>query len=439
MAYVKDRLFTPPKGAAPARADDGGPAAAFPCESMATHLFDVHARAGRRPIEYAGRRCAPARVRFATSAAEMDVATRSSPRRCCSATRMLGWMTVCSDGCLEPESQWWRVVLIEAIARQAALALHHSRLVEHNRRRRAPQGDPRRAQPPRARHPRQPGAGLRRDPDAASGGAARACSACRRRSAAQHRHRGRSGAHAPDRGAPIGRRACGPTSAAAKTSPPRSSAWPISVSARPAVPIDLRRRRAAALRRRRRARDRRDRAGSADQRRAPLARRPDHDPRLHRAVGRAAALGGRRRPRHRARAVAASGFGMTSMQERADRIGASLTIVTAPRNGTEVVLAWEPASLPTQVHVARLTPSSAAAKARVLLVDDHALLRTGVANIINQEPDLQRRGRGRQRRRGDRRLRAPPARRDAARSADAGDGRRRGGAPDSRARPAARA
>src|SRR5687768_386313 len=26
--------------------------------------------------------------------------------------------------------------------------------------------------------------------------------------------------------------------------------------------------------------------------------------------------------------------------------------------------------------------------ARVLLVDDHALLRTGVANIINQEPDL---------------------------------------------------
>ena len=37
-----------------------------------------------------------------------------------------------------------------------------------------------------------------------------------------------------------------------------------------------------------------------------------------------------------------AGFGMTSMQERANRIGASLTIVTAPRAGTEVVLAWEP-------------------------------------------------------------------------------------------------
>ncbi|HSK08595.1 MAG TPA: GAF domain-containing sensor histidine kinase [Vicinamibacterales bacterium] len=47
-----------------------------------------------------------------------------------------------------------------------------------------------------------------------------------------------------------------------------------------------------------------------------------------------------------------AGFGMTSMQERAERIGASLTIVTAPRGGTEVVLAWEPSSLPTQVHAA---------------------------------------------------------------------------------------
>jgi signal transduction histidine kinase len=53
-----------------------------------------------------------------------------------------------------------------------------------------------------------------------------------------------------------------------------------------------------------------------------------------------------------ARDRSTAGFGMTSMQERAERIGASLTIVTAPRNGTEVVLAWEPSALPTQVHVA---------------------------------------------------------------------------------------
>ena len=50
-----------------------------------------------------------------------------------------------------------------------------------------------------------------------------------------------------------------------------------------------------------------------------------------------------------------TGFGMTSMQERADRIGASLTIVTAPRAGTEVVLAWEPPSfaMPDTADAAR--------------------------------------------------------------------------------------
>ena len=48
------------------------------------------------------------------------------------------------------------------------------------------------------------------------------------------------------------------------------------------------------------------------------------------------------------------GFGLTSMQERAERIGASLTIVTAPRAGTEVVLAWEPPSfsIPGAVNAA---------------------------------------------------------------------------------------
>jgi DNA-binding NarL/FixJ family response regulator len=37
---------------------------------------------------------------------------------------------------------------------------------------------------------------------------------------------------------------------------------------------------------------------------------------------------------------------------------------------------------------AEIAARAAVATARVLLVDDHALLRTGVANIINQEPDL---------------------------------------------------
>src|SRR6476646_10845117 len=43
-------------------------------------------------------------------------------------------MTVCSPAADESDNQWWRIVLIEAVARQAALALHHSRLIELKRR-----------------------------------------------------------------------------------------------------------------------------------------------------------------------------------------------------------------------------------------------------------------------------------------------------------------
>lgn len=48
-----------------------------------------------------------------------------------------------------------------------------------------------------------------------------------------------------------------------------------------------------------------------------------------------------------------AGFGLTSMQERAERMGAAVTVVTAPRSGTEVVLAWDPPSfsIPGGRHV----------------------------------------------------------------------------------------
>ena len=131
------------------------------------------------------------------------------------------------------------------------------------------------------------------------------------------------------------------------------------------------------------------------------------------------------------------------MQERAERIGASLTIVTAPRAGTEVVLAWEPPSfsIPVRDHVSPVEVDAASRRRRqlrasVLIADDHALLRTGVANIINQEPGLLRGGRSGQRRRSRRGVRALSSRRHAARSAHAGDGRRRSGQADSRPRPA---
>src|SRR5262249_33546798 len=48
-------------------------------------------------------------------------------------TSNLGWIKLSSRSLPEcADAQWWRVVLIEAIARQAALALHHNRIVERS-------------------------------------------------------------------------------------------------------------------------------------------------------------------------------------------------------------------------------------------------------------------------------------------------------------------
>jgi two-component system NarL family response regulator len=44
--------------------------------------------------------------------------------------------------------------------------------------------------------------------------------------------------------------------------------------------------------------------------------------------------------------------------------------------------------MPPEHQAAFAAPAAGPAAARVLVVDDHSLLRTGVSNIINQEPDL---------------------------------------------------
>jgi signal transduction histidine kinase len=130
MAYVKDRLFMPPKCAG---ADDAGAPGRkpFPCEVMAAHLFG-HTQGWTQTIEYQGDDTRlPAPVRDFSRQMEWDTVV-ATPLLL--GTRVLGWMTVSSTVVLEPESRWWRIVLIEAIARQAALALHHNRLVDLNRR-----------------------------------------------------------------------------------------------------------------------------------------------------------------------------------------------------------------------------------------------------------------------------------------------------------------
>jgi len=128
MAYVKDRLFTPPKGQVACQAADKR---MFPCETMAAHLFS-HKPGWTETIEYCGDDARlPERIReFGREYSWGTVVATPLVL----GGRNFGWMTVCSPPNEDAENQWWRVVLIEAVARQAALALHHSRLLDTNRR-----------------------------------------------------------------------------------------------------------------------------------------------------------------------------------------------------------------------------------------------------------------------------------------------------------------
>ena len=344
LAYVKDRLFTPPRGVLPTCAEDGSSEMPFPCASMAKHLFE-HSPGWSQTVEYTS-----SDSRFPNAirafAKEMDwQSTVATPLRL--GTRMLGWMTVCSDRRSAPESSWGRVVLIEAIARQAALALHHSRLVEHNRveeRRKAILEERNR---------------LARDihDNLAQGFAA----ILMQLQAAQRE----AGTLAPTVATSIttavdlarthlteARRSVGTLRPNVGTGEDMAAALKrlTELNRRTTtVPIDL-------------VIDELPRFGDGVEReivaiaQEALTNAVRHS-RAAKITIRAATVQsvGLRLSvaddgRGIAREPAASGFGMTSMQERAERIGASLTIVTAPRNGTEVVLAWDPTSLPTQVH-----------------------------------------------------------------------------------------
>jgi signal transduction histidine kinase len=344
MVYAKDRLYTP-------RKDDWGdsvdPAKRFACHKLADHLFD-YKPGWNETVEY---RSDDERLpeAFRAFAKRMDSATLVTTPLALGGGN-LGWMTVSSPGDSEPDAQWWRVALIEAIGRQAALTLHHSRLLESNRREE------------------------------------------RRKAILEERNRLARDIH--DTLAQGFAAILMQLQAAQRES---GGTLPIPVASSIETAVDLARTHLTEARRSVGAL--RPNVGPGEdvtaalKRLADLGQRTantpidlvvDELPRLGDAVEReiigiaqealtnAVRHSRARRITIRASAVEAvglrlsvaddgrgimreqstSGFGMTSMQERADRIGASLTIVTAPRSGTEVVLAWQPSWLPTQVHVA---------------------------------------------------------------------------------------
>jgi signal transduction histidine kinase len=347
MVYVKDRLYTPSKDDWDA-SHPVDPAKQIACTALASHLFNY--RPGwTETMEYASDDPRlPAEWR--TFAQRMESASVVATPLALG-TRNLGWMTVSSPGSAGPESQWWRVALIEAVARQAALALHHSRIVDSHRREE------------------------------------------RRKAILEERNRLARDIHdnLAQGFAAILMQLQGARRLAGATLEP-------SLAASIETAVDLARthltearRSVGALRPNVSGRD--EDITSALKRLADMARRTagipidlvvDELPRVGDAIEREiiaiaqeALTNAARHSRARRITIQAStvqsvgvrlsvaddgrgmmrdqpngGFGMTSMQERAERIGASLTIVTAPRKGTEVVVAWEPAALPLQVHLA---------------------------------------------------------------------------------------
>ena len=345
MAYVQDRLFTQSKGFA--GRDDGDPGTLrFPCESMAAHLFAFEP-GWSQTVEYElDDPRLPETIREFSHRAGCG-SIISTPLLL--GTRTLGWMTVGNRGASEPESQWWRIVLIEAVARQAALALHHSRVVEHNRleeRRKAILEERNRLARDIHDNLAQGFAAIlmqlqaaRREapylPFAVAASIDTAVELARTHLTEARRSVGALRPNVGD-GEDIVTALKRLTNLNQRTT---------------SVPIDL-------------VVEELPRFGDGVEReivaiaQEALTNAVRHS-KARRITVRAASvesIGLRLSVADDGKGIArepsANGFGLTSMQERADRIGASLTIVTAPRNGTEVVLAWEPSSLPTQVHVA---------------------------------------------------------------------------------------
>ena len=346
MAYVKDRLYSPEMPEWSADPSESPCEGAYPCKSLANHLL-AYTPGWTQTIEYeADDARLPESLREFSRTMDCG-STIATPLIL--GERVLGWMTLASSRMPEGDGQWWRVVLLEAIGRQAALALHHSRVVDQSRkeeRRKAILEERNRLARDIHDNLAQGFAailmqlqGARREaiflPPAVAAKLDIAVDLARTHLTEARRSVGTLRPNVSD-GEEVAMALKRIAGVAQRTT---------------SVPIDI-------------TVDELPRLGDVVEReiigiaQEALTNAVRHS-RAQRITVRAAtvrSIGVRLSIADDGRGITreptSGGFGMTSMQERAERIGASLTIVTAPRSGTEVVLAWEPSNLPTQVYIA---------------------------------------------------------------------------------------
>src|SRR5215471_5159132 len=126
MGYVKDRLYVAPNPDV-----NACPEGTFPAQKMADHLFEYCAGWTKTTEYEIDDARLPDELRAFTLAHQLD-GPLVTPLVLGAET--LGWMTLWSPLTAQQETRWWRVGLIEAIALQAALALHYTRVVDLHRR-----------------------------------------------------------------------------------------------------------------------------------------------------------------------------------------------------------------------------------------------------------------------------------------------------------------
>ena len=104
----------------------------FPRQTFARHLFSYEP-GWRQTVEY-GTPMTSGCLRCVRDFIRQEGLSVTLVAPLLVSDKNLGWITLCTRESRDcSEGQWWRIALIEAIARQAALALHHSRIVEQKR------------------------------------------------------------------------------------------------------------------------------------------------------------------------------------------------------------------------------------------------------------------------------------------------------------------